>query len=162
MLLIAKQRQASQTTIHAQHRRACIAVRRLGAVDWMLARDAMAGTGKASAIPIRLTAVWDGRRRRSSESSGGYGQQIPSRTSPGREAVANFLGTKRSIAPLFRPRLREKSPFASTLRHGGLSRCESSRNGGRNAGSSHRYCRRGSFGPDRREHYRAADGYRDE
>jgi len=43
MLLIAKQRQASQTTIHAQHRRACIAVRRLGAVDWMLARDAMGG-----------------------------------------------------------------------------------------------------------------------
>jgi hypothetical protein len=58
--------------------------------------------------------------------------------------------------------LREKSPFASTLRHGGLSRCESSRNGGRNAGSSHRYCRRGSFDPDGREHCRAADGYRDE
>jgi hypothetical protein len=33
---------------------------------------------------------------------------------PGCEAVANFLGKKRSIAPLFRPRLREKSPFAST------------------------------------------------
>ena len=111
LLQLAKQRQASQTTIHAQHRRACIAVRRLGAVDRMLARDAMAGTGKASAIPIRLTAVWDGRRRHSSDSSGRYGQQIPSRTSPGCEAVANFLGTKRSIAPLFPSALARKIPI---------------------------------------------------
>jgi hypothetical protein len=43
-----------------------------------------------------------------------YRQQIQSRMNPGCEAVANFLGKKRSIAPLFRPRLREKSPFAST------------------------------------------------